>query len=66
MSNVNNPDGSSVRISNYIKIIDKEHVVIMIQEDLKIYNKRKWMGFERKYTRGEIIKNIQITKKRTE
>ena len=28
-------DNSHVRVSNYIKIIDKEHVVFILQEDYK-------------------------------
>ena len=32
---VTNPNGSNVRISNYIKIIDKENVVYILQEDYK-------------------------------
>ena len=30
-----NPDYSNVRISNYIKIIHKEHIVFILQEDYK-------------------------------
>ena len=29
------PDGSNVRISNYVKIIDKHHVLLILQEDKK-------------------------------
>ena len=30
------PDGNNARVSNYIKIIGKEHVVFILQEDYKI------------------------------
>ena len=29
------PNGSYIRVSNYIKIIDKEHVIFILQEDYK-------------------------------
>ena len=29
------PDGSYIRVSNYIKIIDKEHVFFILKEDYK-------------------------------
>ena len=32
---ITSPDGSNVRVSNYIKIIDKQYVVFILQEDLK-------------------------------
>ena len=36
-----NPDGSNARVSNYINIIDKQHVFFINQEDLKVLNKGK-------------------------
>ena len=30
-----NPDGSNVRISKYFKIIDKDHIVFILQKDCK-------------------------------
>ena len=38
---VTNPDGSNVRVSNFINIIDKQHVFFINQEDLKVLNKGK-------------------------
>ena len=38
---ITNPDCSNVRVSNYINIIDKQHVVFINQEDLKVLNKGK-------------------------
>ena len=35
------PDNSKVRVSNYIKIIVKDHFVFIFQEDYKSPNKRK-------------------------
>ena len=37
-------DGSNVRVSNYIKIIDKEHVVFIFQEDYKSLKKGEMNG----------------------
>ena len=38
---VTNHDGSNARVSNYINIIDKQHVFFISQEDLKVLNKGK-------------------------
>ena len=42
------PEDSNVRVSNYIKSIDIEHFVFILQEDYKVLNKikmdRDWKG----------------------
>ena len=38
-----NPDGSNVRVSNYIKIIDKHHVVFILKKIKKVLNTWKWI-----------------------
>ena len=56
-----NPDGSNARVSNYINIIDKQHVVFINQEDLKVLNKGKWIEVGKVIYNWGNYKNIKLT-----
>ena len=56
-----NPDGSNVRVSNYINIIDKQHVFFINQEYLKVLNKGKWIEVGKVIYNWRNYKNIKIT-----
>ena len=50
------PDRSYIRVSNYIKIIVKEHVRFHLPRGLqKSFIKEKWIEIGKEYTAEEII-----------
>ena len=56
-----NPDVSNARVSNYINIINKQHVVFINQEDLKVLNKGKGIEVGKVIFNWRNYKSIKIT-----